>query len=413
MNSKRSFLAALLMIVMTTLGCQQNQRDASPGTDIRDFRAEAMRLSQEILIVDTHIDLPYRLKEKPDDVTVRTEDGHFDLVRAREGGLNSAFMSIYVPARLQKTGGAQDLADELIDLVEDIAAQEPKSFAIARSPDDVRVLFAEGVFALPMGIENGAAIEDDLSALQHFYDRGVRYITLSHSEPNLICDSSYSTNRLSNGLSPFGRNVVAEMNRLGIMVDISHVTDETFFQAIELSKAPMIASHSCCRHFTPGFERNMTDEMITMLAEKGGVIQIAYAPGFLSEAAQKQSTEVWATMRRFMKENGVAMNSPELHDRMALYYEENPKVATSVSDVVDHIEHVIELAGIDHVGIGSDFDGISSPPTGLEDVSTYPNLVEELLRRGRTEQDIRKICGENLLRVWTEVEMIAEELQQS
>ena len=175
----------------------------------------------------------------------------------------------------------------------------------------------------------------------------------------------------------------------------------------------MIASHSCCRHFTPGFERNMTDEMITMLAEKGGVIQIAYAPGFLSEAAQKQSTEVWATMRRFMKENGVAMNSPELHDRMALYYEENPKVATSVSDVVDHIEHVIELAGIDHVGIGSDFDGLSSAPTGLEDVSTYPNLVEELLRRGRTEQDIRKICGENLLRVWTEVEMIAEDLQQS
>ena len=413
MNSKSSFLAALLLIVMTTLGCQQNQKDASPGTDIRDIRAEAVRLSEEILIVDTHIDLPYRLQEKPDDVTVRTEDGHFDLVRAREGGLNSAFMSIYVPARLQKTGGAQDLADELIDLVEDIAAQEPKLFAIARSPDDVRVLFAEGVFALPMGIENGAAIEDDLSAVQHFYDRGVRYITLSHSEPNLICDSSYSTNRLSNGLSPFGRDVVAEMNRLGIMVDISHVTDETFFQAIELSKAPIIASHSCCRHFTPGFERNMTDEMITMLAEKGGVIQIAYAPGFLSEAAQKQSTEVWATMRRFMKENGVAMNSPEFHDRMALYYEENPKVATSVSDVVDHIEHVIELAGIDHVGIGSDFDGISSAPTGLEDVSTYPNLVEELLRRGRTEQDIRKICGENLLRVWTEVEMIAEELQQS
>jgi len=413
MNSKSSFLAALLLIVMTTLGCQQNQKDASPGTDIRDIRAEAVRLSEEILIVDTHIDLPYRLQEKPDDVTVRTEDGHFDLVRAREGGLNAAFMSIYVPARLQKTGGAQDLADELIDLVEDIAAQEPKLFAIARSPDDVRVLFAEGVFALPMGIENGAAIEDDLSAVQHFYDRGVRYITLSHSEPNLICDSSYSTNRLSNGLSPFGRDVVAEMNRLGIMVDISHVTDETFFQAIELSKAPIIASHSCCRHFTPGFERNMTDEMITMLAEKGGVIQIAYAPGFLSEAAQKQSTEVWATMRRFMKENGVAMNSPEFHDRMALYYEENPKVATSVSDVVDHIEHVIELAGIDHVGIGSDFDGISSAPTGLEDVSTYPNLVEELLRRGRTEQDIRKICGENLLRVWTEVEMIAEELQQS
>ncbi|MDH3813626.1 MAG: dipeptidase [Acidobacteriota bacterium] len=410
MNLKRSFLAALLPIVMLSIGCQKTQDQLASETD---FRAEAMRLAQETLTVDTHIDLPYRLQEKPDDVTVRTEDGHFDLVRAREGGLDAAFMSIYVPASLQETGGGRKLADELIDIVEGIATQAPDSFAIARSVDEVRSLFAEGIFALPMGIENGAAIEDDLSAVQHFYDRGVRYITLSHSEPNLICDSSYSTDRPSGGLSPFGREVVAEMNRLGIMVDISHVTDDTFFQAIELSKAPMIASHSCCRHFTPGFERNMTDEMITLLAEKGGVIQIAYAPGFLSEAAQKQSTELWATMRQYMEENDVAMGSPEFNDRIALYYEQNPKVETSVSDVADHIEHVIELVGIDHVGIGSDFDGISSAPTGLEDVSTYPNLIEELLRRGLSEPDVRKICGENLLRVWSEVEKTAEELKSS
>ena len=410
MNLKRSFLAALLPIVMLSIGCQKTQDQLASETD---FRAEAIRLAQETLTVDTHIDLPYRLLEKPDDVTVRTEDGHFDLVRAREGGLDAAFMSIYVPASLQETGGGRKLADELIDLVEGISTEAPDSFAIARSVDEVRSLFAEGIFALPLGIENGAAIEDDLSALQHFYDRGVRYITLSHSEPNLICDSSYSTDRPSGGLSPFGNEVVSEMNRLGIIVDISHVTDDTFFQAIELSKAPMIASHSCCRHFTPGFERNMTDEMITLLAEKGGVIQIAYAPGFLSEAAQKQSTELWATMRQYMEENDVAMGSPEFSDRIALFYEQNPKVETSVSDVADHIEHVIELVGIDHVGIGSDFDGISSAPTGLEDVSTYPNLIEELLRRGLSEQDIRKICGENLLRVWSEVEKTAEELKSS
>jgi len=407
MNLNRSFLAALLPIVVLSIGCQKTQDQMASETD---FRAEAMRLAQETLTVDTHIDLPYRLLEKPDDVTVRTEDGHFDLVRAREGGLDAAFMSIYVPASLQETGGGRKLADELIDLVEGIATQAPDSFAIARSVDEVRSLFAEGIFALPMGIENGAAIEDDLSAVQHFYDRGVRYITLSHSEPNLICDSSYSTDRPSGGLSPFGHEVVSEMNRLGIIVDISHVTDDTFFQAIELSKAPMIASHSCCRHFTPGFERNMTDEMIMLLAEKGGVIQIAYAPGFLSEAAQKQSTELWATMRQYMEENDVAMGSPEFNDRIALYYEQNPKVETGVNDVADHIEHVIGLVGIDHVGIGSDFDGISSAPTGLEDVSTYPNLIEELLCRGLSEQDIRKVCGENLLRVWSEVERTAEEL---
>ena len=410
MNLERSFLAALLPIVMLSIGCQKTQDQMASETD---FRAEAIRLAQETLTVDTHIDLPYRLLEKPDDVTVRTEDGHFDLVRAREGGLDAAFMSIYVPASLQETGGGRKLADELIDLVEGISTEAPDSFAIARSVDEVRSLFAEGIFALPLGIENGAAIEDDLSALQHFYDRGVRYITLSHSEPNLICDSSYSTDRPSGGLSPFGNEVVSEMNRLGIIVDISHVTDDTFFQAIELSKAPMIASHSCCRHFTPGFERNMTDEMITLLAEKGGVIQIAYAPGFLSEAAQKQSTELWATMRQYMEENDVAMGSPEFNDRIALFFEQNPKVETSVADVADHIEHVIKLVGIDHVGIGSDFDGISSAPTGLEDVSTYPNLIEELLRRGLSEQDIRKICGENLLRVWSEVERTSEELQSS
>jgi len=407
---KRTVLAVLLPIAVLSFGCQQAPEQPAPEID---FRAEAMRLAHETLIVDTHIDLPYRLMEKPDDVAVRTEDGHFDLVRAREGGLDAAFMSIYVPASLQETGGGRALADELIDLVENIATQAPESFAIARSVEDVRALFAEGIFALPMGIENGTAIEDDLAAVQHFYDRGVRYITLSHSEPNLICDSSYSTDRPSGGLSPFGREVVAEMNRLGIMVDISHVTDDTFYQAIELSKAPMIASHSCCRHFTPDFERNMSDEMITLLAEKGGVIQIAYAPGFLSEAAQKQSSELWATMRQYTEENDVAMGSPEFRERIALYYEQNPKVETDISDVVDHIEHVIQLAGIDHVGIGSDFDGISSAPTGLEDVSTYPNLIEELLRRGLSEQDIRQICGENLLRVWSEVERVAEELQNS
>jgi membrane dipeptidase len=407
---KQLTVTVLLPIALLSLGCQQPQGESDSVTD---FRSQAMRLAHETLLIDTHIDLPYRLHEKPDNVAVRTEDGHFDLVRAREGGLDAAFMSIYVPASLQATGGATKLGDELIDLVEGIVARAPESFAIARSADDVRSLFAEGIFALPMGIENGAAIEDDLSALQHFYDRGVRYITLTHSEPNLICDSSYSTDRPSGGLSSFGREVVSEMNRLGIIIDISHVTDDTFFQTIEISKAPMIASHSCCRHFTPGFERNMSDEMITLLAERGGVIQIAFAPGFLSEAAQKQSTELWAMMRKYVEEHDVAMGSPELRAQVDLYYEQNPKVETSVSDVADHIEHVIGLVGIDHVGIGSDFDGIESGPSGLEDVSTYPNLIEELLERGHSEEDIRKICGENLLRVWSEVERTAEELQGS
>ena len=275
--------------------------------------------------------------------------------------------------------------------------------------DDVRTNFERGIFSLHLGIENGAAIEDDLANLQHFYDRGVRYITLTHGEANLISDSSYDENRVWNGLSPFGREVIAEMNRLGMMVDISHVTDETFFQVMEISKAPAIASHSCARHFTPGFERNMSDEMITKLAENGGVIQIAFAPGFLSAAAHEQSMKMWATMRQFIQENKVSRDSPEVRERLDQFYEENPKVEISVTDVVDHIEHVINLVGVDHVGIGSDFDGIGDGPTGLEDVSGYPNLIEELLRRGYSEDDIRKICAENLLRVWSEVERVAAE----
>jgi membrane dipeptidase len=409
-NSKSIYATALIAIAAMMMACQPAQ-DAS--TLEPDIPSQAARLAQEILIVDTHIDLPYRLQEEPEDVSVRTESGHFDLVRAREGGLNAAFMSIYVPAEFQETGGARELADQLIDLVEAIAESAPDSFAVAHSVAEVRSLFVQGIFALPMGIENGGAIEDDIASLQHFYDRGVRYITLAHSEPNLICDSSYSEDRPSKGLSEFGREVVAEMNRLGIMVDISHVTDDTFYQALEVTNAPMIASHSCCRHFTPGFERNMSDEMITRLAEAGGVIQIAFAPGFLTAPAREQSAKVWAIMREYMEEHDVSMGSPEVRQRVADYYAEHPKVKISISDVVDHIEHVIELVGIDHVGIGSDFDGISSTPTGLEDVSTFPALIEELLRRGLSEDEIRKICGENLLRVWSEVEMTAAQIQLS
>jgi len=405
MKTEHIVLATLLPIAAFTVSCQKSEPTPAPAEVSLETRAA--QLAQEILIIDTHIDLPYRLHDKPEDVSVLTQDGHFDAVRAREGGLDAAFMSIYIPAKLQEEGGARELADRLIDLVEGLQTLSPETFGIAGSVADVRRLFDADIFALAMGIENGAAIEDDLSALQHFYDRGVRYMTLTHGEPNLICDSSYSENHLWDGLSPFGRQVVAEMNRLGIMVDISHVTDETIRQVLEISNAPVIASHSSCRFFTPGFERNIPDELITAVAERGGVIQIAFAPSFLTEAAQQQSAELMPIMRSFMAEHHVGMDSPEFRERLDEYYAEHPKVVTSVTDVADHIDHVVDLVGVDFVGLGSDFDGIPSAPAGLEDVSKYPNLIAELLRRGYSEEDIRKICGENLLRVWSEVERVA------
>jgi membrane dipeptidase len=401
-----SIATILSLVLIISIGCRQ-EPVAAPAPGEVDLAVEAKRLANEVLIIDTHIDLPYRLYDSMEDVTVRTDSGHFDAVRAAEGGLDAAFMSIYVPASRQDEGGAGELADELIDIVEKIAADAPDTFAVAHSVAEVRANFERGVVSLPMGIENGGAIEDDLGLLQHFYDRGVRYITLTHSEPNLIGDSSYSEDRRWQGLSPFGREVVAEMNRLGIMVDISHVTDDTFYQVMEIAAAPAIASHSCARAFTEGFERNMSDDMIIKLAENGGVIQIAFAPSFLSQEARDQAEELWPLMRAFMEEHEVSFGSEEFKQEVARYYEEHPKATVTVADVADHIDHVVQLVGIDHVGLGSDYDGISDTPLGLEDVSTFPNLIEELLRRGYSEEDLRKICGENLLRVWSAVEAAA------
>jgi membrane dipeptidase len=317
-------------------------------------------------------------------------------------------MSIYVPASFEGDG-AKAVADRLIDMVEKIVAEHPDKFGLAASPAEVRAVVASGRIALPMGMENGAPIEGDLANLRHFYDRGVRYVTLAHSEANHISDSSYGEERPWGGLSDFGREVVAEMNRLGIMVDVSHVSDDAFWDVMEVAQAPAIASHSSARRFTPDWERNMSDEMIRRLAENGGVIQINFGSAFLRADAQKQGEALWAARTAFMDEHGYQRGAPEVEEWMRLRREEDPTIYADVADVADHIDHVVELVGVDHVGLGSDFDGVGdSLPTGLKDVSQYPNLIRVLLERGYTEADVAKIAGENLLRVWTEVERVAE-----
>jgi membrane dipeptidase len=377
-----------------------------------DQTARARELARKFIIMDGHVDVPYRLVERLDargrpteDVSQRTERGDFDHPRAVEGGLDAPFMSIYVPSSFQKTGGARKKADQLIDLVEGIATAHPDRFAIASAPDQVIENSRAGRISLPLGIENGAAIEDKLANLAHFHRRGVRYITLTHAEDNLICDSSYDKARTWKGLSPFGRKVVAEMNRLGIMVDVSHISDLAFDQVMEVTRAPAIASHSSARHFTPGFERNLDDQRIKRLAAGGGVILINFGSSFIDDRARAYFDQMRQALRKQIEGRKPPPGELESEELQAAYVAQHPPVFATVEQVADHIQHVIGLVGVDHVGLGSDFDGVgNSLPTGLKDVSDYPNLIRVLLERGLSEADVEKICGGNFLRVWRAVE---------
>lgn len=395
---------------MAGLGCTAPS-GAREGGDDPDPQARALRLAHETLIVDTHVDVPYRLNKKMADISARTADGHFDYPRAKAGGLDAPFMSIYIPASYQEDGGAKELADELIDMVEKFETDWPEKFALARSPEDVRRNFALGIISLPMGMENGAPIED-LESLRHFHERGIRYITLTHSENNKICDSSYAKEPTWRGLSPFGEQVVAEMNRLGIMIDISHVSDEAFYDVLALTRAPVIASHSSCRKFTPGFERNMDDDMIRALAENGGVIQINFGSAFLRQDAQQQSKEFWEAYDAYLEEHGLEDDDPKAQLFEDEYWKDRERIRGDLRDVVAQFDHVVSLAGVDHVGFGSDFDGVQTLPLGLEDVSHYPDLIMALLEAGYTEDQIEKICSGNILRVWEQVEQVAARLRQ-
>lgn len=381
------------------------------------LRAYADELVHKFIITDGHVDLPYRLKVKNFrlereymGIPVSTKDGDFDYERAKMGGLDAPFMSIYIPSSYQQQPDkGKALADSLINMINAIANQIPGKFVRANSAAEVNAAFKVGKIALPLGMENGAPIGDDLANVKYFYDRGIRYITLTHGKDNQICDSSYDTTRTWNGLSPFGKNVVAEMNKVGIMVDISHVSDSTFYQVMRISKVPCIASHSSCRAFTPGFIRNMSDDMIKLLGQKGGVIQINFGSTFLDSAVRSANELNRKKLQALLDERKLKMSDSLAKPLVEQFRKDNPSLYADVETVANHIDHVVKLAGINHVGIGSDFDGVGdSLPTGLKDVSQYPNLIYVLLKRGYTEEDIEKICYKNVWRVWNAVEEFAK-----
>ena len=335
----------------------------------------AQELAQEMIIIDTHLDTPIQLYMQQskngfyEDIT-KASSLHFDFDRAVSGGLNVPFFVIFTPPSAEEKGTAFEMAKDLIQILEDIMNKHPSKFRLVKSPEEITN--EKGVMQVVYGMENGAPIESKLSNIKVFSDMGINYITLAHSKSNHISDSSYDSNKNWGGLSPFGRKVVAEMNKQGVMIDISHVSDAAFYEVLKLTKTPVIASHSSLRHFVPGFERNVSDDMLRELAKNEGVIQICFGSEFIAEKKKY------------------------------------PNLVVTVKDVADHIDRVKKLVGIDHVGIGSDYDGWRNFPVGLEDTSTYPNLIKELLNRNYTKEEIEKIFGGNLLRVWREVKKFSE-----
>jgi len=379
------------------------------------LQSKAEKLAKKFLITDTHVDFPYRLYAsnfKLDDahaeVPVSSAEGNFDYDRAKKGGLDAPWMVAFVPASYQSDlDKAKVFADSLIDMMHWIIDRHPNKFARGDSPSMIEKNTKKGLISFPLCLENGCPVKT-LQDVEYFYKRGIRYITLTHAKDNHICDSSYDTARTWNGLSPFGVEMVKEMNRVGMIIDVSHVSDSAFYQVLEISTAPVMATHSSCRKYTPGWERNMSDEMIVALAKHGGVIQINFGSSFLDSEVNALRDSNKVQLNRLLFQLHLAPDDPASKKITDRFNEEHPTPYSTVQRVADHIDHVKNLVGIDYVGIGSDFDGVGdSLPTGLKDVSMYPNLIAELLKRGYTEEEIEKICSGNAWRVWNKILEIA------
>jgi membrane dipeptidase len=400
----------ILLVLPAILLVSIHPQDKSNNVDSILWQ-KAEQICKDNLLIDTHIDLPDWLYDEWFDVSKETDKGEIDYERAIRGGLNVGFMSIYTAPGLEAKGKSKIKADSMMALVHKMVELWPDKFSFIRSTSEMEKNLHKNKILLTIGMENGSPVENSLNNLKEFYDKGVRYITLAHYKWNHISDSANDPERKWNGLSPFGEEVVKEMNRLGMMVDISHVSDSTFYDVIKLSKAPVIASHSCCRAFTPGYERNMNDDMIKELAKNGGVIQLAFANFFLRNDTYQAYTTGEKNIKDYLKQNNIDSNSEAAWKYEVKYWKDNPLPPATVKDVADHIDHIKNLVGIDYAGLGSDFNGTGGMlPVDLKDVSEYPNLVYELLLRGYTENEIAKVLGGNLLRVWKEVEEVSAAL---
>ncbi len=366
----------------------------------------AARIHGSAIVIDTHSDTTPKFENPEWDFAKRQPDGHIDIPRLREGGYDAVFWAIYM-GKTQGDGKAIKTALRRIDSVHETVRRHPDDLMLATSARDVKRAAREGKIACLMGIEGGHIIENDLAALRMFYSLGVRYMTLTHSFNIDWADSAGTGETIApehGGLTDLGRDVVREMNRLGMMVDVSHVADSTFWDVIETTKAPIIASHSSCRALAD-HPRNMSDDMIRALAKNGGVVQINFYPGYIDpkrvELMAKLRPEFDEVQKKFADEPQKLFAARRDIFKRAIAEAGGPSPSRWV---VDHVEHVIKLVGDDYVGLGADWDGVPEMPAGLEDVSKVPSITEELVRRGYSEKTIKKVMGGNLLRVMAAVE---------
>ncbi|HXN53614.1 MAG TPA: dipeptidase [Candidatus Acidoferrum sp.] len=385
---------------------------ATPKAD--EISARARKLHFASIVVDTHDDTTQRFLDGDFDLGARSASGSIDIPRMKEGGLGAIFFSIWIPSKITGPEAIKHALDQ-IDAVREQVRKHPKGIVLATTAVEVRDARKQGKIAALMGVEGGHMIANDLSVLRSYAALGVRYMTLTHSGNDEWADSSTDT-AVHNGLTDFGKDVVREMNRLGVMVDISHVSDKTFYDALAVSKAPLIASHSSCRAICDA-RRNMTDQMIKDLAAKGGVIQINYHVGFLSEEfmnADKNPEITKAITAEVEKRCGNKEGCQLIEgDRITREYVQQGKLPrVDYTKIIEHIDHAVKLVGADYVGLGSDFDG-ANMPFGMEDAAKLPKITEALLRKGYSEDDVRKILGENTLRVMTEVERVSRELNSA
>lgn len=381
---------------------------ARPPVRISD---EAQRIHRSSLLIDGHNDLPWRLRsdfgsslEKCDITQLHAPDKlQTDIPRLRQGGVGGQFWSVYVPAETMQAGTALRDTLEQIDLVNQIIARYPETFELALTADDIERIHRSGKIASLIGVEGGHSIQDSIGALRQLYRLGARYMTLTHSDTLSWADAA-TDDAKHGGLSPFGEEVVREMNRLGMLVDISHVSPETMKDALRVSRAPVIASHSSA-YTIAQHARNVPDDVLELIAKNRGVVMVNFFSGFVEPGSAKTMADMFAVRRKFNAE----LNNDEkaVEAAMKRWRQEHPIMPGTVHTVVDHIDHIVQLAGIDHVGLGSDYDGVSMTPLQLEDVSCYPYITQELLNRGYQEADIRKILGGNSLRALRQAEEAA------